>query len=465
MLKRFWLFVVCLPVWAESLETRVWNNPDLFTTEQEIVRKIQVNPSDAYAHYLLSVLKTRGFMENPLETTDQHLAIQLAQQSIDLQPDSDMGFMAMAHALDAMGRTKQAVTLMNRVLNGGFLLSWRYYFTLARISGEHIESPRVLSLLKQALDLKGSEPDIIMPFMIATLQSSQDDRLILTELQSLRQSHPHDLIDYYIAVHLAKLKEFQTSFEMFTRLSSHPQWGIEAQLNAAMISYQFLQKSKNALKIFEALLTRQDISRAHLADVHSHLGVLALQDKKKEKSLTHFRHYLRLAEDTIPSLEFVITQNRQHGFKSNNVSMLEFLLENIQPSGILFAMLGEVFAEDLGDFKKSERAFLNAVTLNPERADFYSGLGVVYYRSKEFEKAQDQFKEAVRLDPSNATAMYNLACVLAIGEKTTEAMKFLEESLNLDPELIQIARSDEDLKSLVPLKGFRDLLQRHSLSH
>lgn len=59
---------------------------------------------------------------------------------------------------------------------------------------------------------------------------------------------------------------------------------------------------------------------------------------------------------------------------------------------------------DKGDFDGAIAAYTEAIRLNPENAQPYSGRGQAYLRKGEFDKAIADYTEAIRLEPQSARA-------------------------------------------------------------
>lgn len=102
------------PVLAD-LETRIWNGEEssLSQLENEVARGIQEDPHSVYAHYLLAHVYVRRFSQTPGEMQILKTASELAEQAVELDPSSDLGYLAMADILDLMGQTSKAVTLIS----------------------------------------------------------------------------------------------------------------------------------------------------------------------------------------------------------------------------------------------------------------------------------------------------------------------------------------------------------------
>ena len=68
---------------------------------------------------------------------------------------------------------------------------------------------------------------------------------------------------------------------------------------------------------------------------------------------------------------------------------------------------------------------------NPNRSDYYNGMGLAYYRMNKNEKALALFREATEIDPNDATAMYNGACVLSKLGQVKDSLTALPRSIDI----------------------------------
>jgi tetratricopeptide (TPR) repeat protein len=125
----------------------------------------------------------------------------------------------------------------------------------------------------------------------------------------------------------------------------------------------------------------------------------------------------------------------------------------------MHAILGETLSEHLSQHQDAISAFTDAITLDPERGDFYNGMGLAYYRAKNYPQALKLFAAAMRLDPKDAVAKYNEACVLSILGRRDEALESLADAISLDPQLLQTARKDTDLANIRSVPRFREITE------
>ena len=94
-----------------SLEERIWTSDDetLPSLEREGVRLVQTDPGSAYYHFLLSHTYLRMFANDQQDVESLRAASELATQSLELAPDEEFGYVAMAEVLEALGQNNKAM--------------------------------------------------------------------------------------------------------------------------------------------------------------------------------------------------------------------------------------------------------------------------------------------------------------------------------------------------------------------
>ena len=98
-----------------DLEIKVWtkNEQELLDLSNKVVRQIQLHPRSPYGFYLLSHLKLREFTNAPEDFALVRQSSELAQQAIDLAPTNEVGYVALAEALDVAGQSEKASKLLS----------------------------------------------------------------------------------------------------------------------------------------------------------------------------------------------------------------------------------------------------------------------------------------------------------------------------------------------------------------
>ena len=89
--------------------------------------------------------------------------------------------------------------------------------------------------------------------------------------------------------------------------------------------------------------------------------------------------------------------------------------------------------QDLGRVDEAERAFTEALALEPNAATTHSNLGNLHFRRGELERAREEYRAAVRLDPDYADAHNNLGSVYyRLGDRAAAQAEY-RSALRLNP--------------------------------
>jgi tetratricopeptide (TPR) repeat protein len=448
---------------SRKLELRVWISAphQLNDLEHEVVRQVQEHPDDAFFYYLLAHLNLRLFSNSPQDLALVKHASEMAQQAIDLSPKEDYGYIALAETLDLMGQSEKGVDLLETAATADVLPTWRYYFSLARLNAQKASQEKILGLLEQALSFRGSQPEIIVPYIVAVLQTSNSSEELLKQLFTWDAKFPNDLFKQTVAIELSKQgkhKQAHTIYQSIYARGGH----FEAAINDAILLYSKLEQPKAAISLFEKLLrdpnnlTANDIEFGLV--INSHMGAALLAANRPLEAESYFIKAIKNSPDKLAVIDFASKVYREHKHAQHLSNLIKQLTLEIKPSGVLFAILGETQSEDLAKHNDALQSFSDAILLDPTRSDFYNGMGLTYYRMENHEQALRFFREATRIDPNDATAMYNGACVLSKLGRVTESLGALQEALALDPRLADHARSDKDFNNLTANPEFNRLL-------
>ena len=95
-------------------------------------------------------------------------------------------------------------------------------------------------------------------------------------------------------------------------------------------------------------------------------------------------------------------------------------------------------AEELMDAKNFDEALVRlyrAIDLNPQAANAYSDLGIVFFRLKKIDDALTNFKKACEIDPWNPNVLHSLAVVYGVKQDFLPALDKFEQTYELNPEI------------------------------
>ena len=437
---------------VSSIEDRVWGSDeqDLSRLHLEVVRMMQKRPASPWAHYLLSHIQVRQFSMDPSELHLLRQASELAQQAVDLDPKSEFGYIALSDILDLMGYSGKAAALLDEAEASGINTTWRFPFTRARLISDQAHNGRVLGLLEKALNAQESRPAVIVPYIVAVLQNSFVGEELIEKLADWNTRNPHLLFDQASAKTYTDLNRPEKAYEIYARIQKSWPENREAKVNAAILLYRNLKRGRDASVLLEKVLAEstENLEASVESTIRVHLAAAYLSQKRNELAKANFLRSMKISSDVVPIIDFAAKEYRVHKQQKGLVDFLIKANREIPGTGIAYALLGETLSETLKDHKKAIRAFRDAITLEPQRSDFYNGLGLTYYRMEQFPDALNLFTAATRVDPNDATARYNEACALALLGRSEEALGSLQEAIALDPRLQLTAQSDKDFASI-----------------
>lgn len=446
----------------KSLEVRTWTaeENELDQVEHDLVRVIQVQPNSAYAHHLLSHLMVRLYSKNPGDMYLLKQASDLAQQAIDLDPTFAGGYASYAHLLDLMGNTDAAVKLLRDAEAAGVEPNWRFYLTRARLTADVTSTTTTLNLLRTALSFTDTQPDVIVPYIIAILNTQKSPEMILSSLEDWFSKYPNELFALSLGLAYSDSKQYLKAEAAYKSILTKNPDHLEASVNLAVLQYKHLKNSAKAIAALENVLQKRE---AHLNVASSnmirlHLGAAYLKEKKFALARSLFNRTVARDPANVGVLDFITNSYRAENAHEELASFLEGVTRDIAGVGIYYALLGETLSEKLGKHSLAVSAYNNAITLDPRRSDYYNGLGLAFYREKNYDTALRAFVKATEIDPSDATARYNEACMLALLGQTDEAISSLAEAVTLDPRLLKTAANDDDFRNIRGSIKFRNLM-------
>jgi tetratricopeptide (TPR) repeat protein len=446
-----------------ALESRLWSSDekDLAQIEQDVVRLIQDRPHSVFAHHLMAHIKMRAFATDPRDLYALKQASDLAQQAVDLDIRNPLGYVAMANVLDLMGASDRGVDLLNKAEGAGIPPNWRFHFTKARLLAAESDSALALTLLEKALGMRDVEFRIVVPYVVAILQSEYSGLELVAQLKDWSRRFPSPLFDLSIAIALADSGDAVNAHKVYQSLLKRDPFNREARLNDAVLLYRDLHQEKQAIKLLSKLLV--DEAKDLEPDVKSitltHLGAAQVKSKDWAKAQDSFVEALKVSPQNIATLDLVTKSYRDAKVPQKLVDFLR-VASNVAPGvSVMHAILGETLSEHLSQHYDAIDAFTDAITLDPDRGDYYNGLGLAYYRAKNYPQALKLFAAAMRLDPKDAVAKYNEACVLSILGRRDEALESLADAVSLDPRLLQTARKDTDFSNIRSFPRFREITE------
>ena len=102
--------------------------------------------------------------------------------------------------------------------------------------------------------------------------------------------------------------------------------------------------------------------------------------------------------------------------------------------------------------------FIEAVAVRlPDDDSVLKALGDLYTRAGFYAEGLDVDQRLLALCPEDPMVLYNLGCSLALTGNADAALEILKRAISLGFEDLSFMASDEDLRSLRELAGFRAL--------
>ncbi len=122
------------------------------------------------------------------------------------------------------------------------------------------------------------------------------------------------------------------------------------------------------------------------------------------------------------------------GRKLESAKYYEYLIKQGIKDYRVFSNYG-IFLNEIGKHKESESKLKKAISLNPEYANAYYNLAVLFIGQGNLEKAESELKKAIELKSDFAIAHYNLGFILKDQGRLKEAESYTQKALEVDPQL------------------------------
>lgn len=90
-------------------------------------------------------------------------------------------------------------------------------------------------------------------------------------------------------------------------------------------------------------------------------------------------------------------------------------------------------AQRRGDTNRAKELYARALERDPQNADLYNNIGMLYKSTGELDRAEDAYRHAVNLNPKLAAAWSNLGVLLSERGRRKEAIGALQQAITVDP--------------------------------
>jgi tetratricopeptide (TPR) repeat protein len=450
-------------------EWEIYLDDSYSSLESHLSGKYQADPKNPKWPYLLSILyvEMRHKLQDP---TNYYLssAATMARQSFELNQNSPFGYFALSNLLNEVNQSEKSLNFLKKMVaitDGD--TRWRIDFFEAKVLADLKQFEASFSRIQLLMNSGHRESILLGESLCETVCLKQNVGLASQFLDSWSKKNVSPRIEltraklYSSSGHLLQARIIlQNAIEIFDHdeailraLASNlvretpykPDMAIQL-LDSPSISSLNGQLSKTAESERRLILGRAYLIKGNFKSAES----------EYLKALTDLDN----VEKIYSIVEMYIDQKK---LEYASKFLQKAIVEN---PGIasLHALQGDLLSDDLGQQQVAEDAYLDAITLSPNESEYFSSLGLLYYRMKRFNSALSSFSVATRINPFDAESFYNLACLQALIGERESAMIALERALILSPSLQSTALSDQDLVTLHSLPKFDSLTSR-SLSH
>jgi len=97
-----------------------------------------------------------------------------------------------------------------------------------------------------------------------------------------------------------------------------------------------------------------------------------------------------------------------------------------------YVELGDMYRKH-GDLSRAERAYKEAIGINPASDDAYVGLGRIYFNQGKWGDAEMAYKKAIESNPRNSAALSRLGEIYRNQRKMSEAQEYLKKAIEVNP--------------------------------
>jgi tetratricopeptide (TPR) repeat protein len=444
-----------------DLERDLWlaTDEELPALEQRISKVLQMEPQSSFGHYLMAGLFLKMYSADPANTKLLKQSAQLSQQIIELDAQHDYGFIATAQILDVTGQQQNALRVLDDYVTMTKKPTWRVYFLRGRLVSDQATPEDTLATFEKAMEEPDALRAVIVPYVIAMLRSEFAGGDLVSRLDSWNQKFPDLLFEHNKAIVLSQLERFEEASKIYDGISSKNPGFYEAKINNGIILYSKLSKASEARVLFEDVKN----SSARLSEntksvTLTHLGVINVKEKDFGGAEKNFIEALKLHNQYPEIVSFIIRAYRDNKASDQLLGFITKLNEEIPGESSLHAFKAEVLLEDIGDADKAIYSYKDAIALEPNKSEYYTALGLTYYKKQDWDKALSEFATAIEVNPEDAVAYYNEACVLAITGKEEKAISSLRRAIQLDPTLQATAKGDKDFAGIKERNTFQVLI-------
>lgn len=415
--------------------------------EHKIARLMQEKPLSLHGQYLMSTLLLRQFLSDPANTDLVRQSADLAAQTYELNPKSELGIVALANVLAITGDTTKGIALMRDVEKKQIPLSWRYHLAMANLLASEQGNADLIKELTLAMTDPTANRKIVAPYVVANLSTLFEGQELLSELQNWQSKYPCHDFKLALAQMETKSGNLKLALAMYRDVLKEDPKNPEALLGegfALLKSGQDYRMAALSLgKAVELKLPNHIRSEARLS-----YAVALIRAGKHAEGATEATAAISMSPNAEAATIIMANEFNKQKRYDETIAFLDKLNERVPGISISHAIRGEVLNTKLRKSHDAIYAFSDAIVLDNSRATYYNGRGLAYYGLHNLQPALTDFETAVRMDPTDASARYNTACTLALLGRKNDAIAALASALDLDERLTKQALVDNDFKTL-----------------
>jgi tetratricopeptide (TPR) repeat protein len=452
-----------------ELENSIWLSSQkmLVDSESKMIRVIQEHPKAVYSNYLLSIYYMKLYKEDALGLEALRRASLLARQSIDLDPKSNFGYLALANIAIDIGQADKALSLIEQIEADQSNSIWQTDLIKAKVLIHVGTNQQKIDHFSKLVSHETLPPELFSHFAYAMLEdfSPKKAKGIVSGWYTTKKSHEINFLLGRAFQRDEKYKDANKQFDIAIKKGSK---NLDLLVENGLVLMNHMNSPKKALKHFDKAIEVAKFKKEYhsiiLADIHLHKGLAHLKLNQVKSAIESHVKSVKEFSSKEKLLRHLVSKYRKLGKPKELANLLSNINEEVPGLSMSYALLGEVLSDDIKKPNQAIKAYSDAITLSPDSPEYYSGMGLAYYKLKKFQSAADVFTIASQLNPEDASAKYNIACMLAILGKNEDAIENLKGALALDPSLQSSALTDSDFTNLKHDPTFK-ALTTNNLAH
>lgn len=437
-----------------ALEARAWacKGLSLSSIEQQSVSLLQREPSSAFAHYILALVKLQRLAADPLDIQQAYKALELGRQSIALAPKREFGYVATAQVLEVLGFSLQAYETIHASPGG-----WRTALVKTMHSGGLTPEQKLKAYRKLALNTPESLDIVINP-LVATLEAitPHNERSKLVVDLSEQIEHPEIL--HLLAKVFRRRGESKKARQT---LAAAFQSGSNPNITISYVEQLLLERRYTAAKkIVGSLIATNNLTAEQRQSALAQASISHLEGKAKQQGLQYFRDIILTPNDfdsqfTVASVIEALSQATR---KAHITAIAKLLSRHAHGRSELLTTAAEVMNKNPHELKLATGLLEHAIALDPKNFRIYKLLGIALYDLEQYSSALEALEIASKLNPFDASSLYVQACIYSIQNRLEMARSHLIRVVRLDPSYLDERGSNSEIRKLKKPPSFTSLI-------